>query len=313
MVFKKGGLLLSISVLAISGWAGFGMLSRQDLIPGRDLNVVLSPAAWPASPGKVTFAVIGDAGTGGKNQFRIASEMAQTYQRQPFGLLLTTGDNVYFGGVVGRVKEVVDKPYRSLFDAGVEFRPALGNRDVDQDDDDGDDVPSALAALGMPNRYYHFTRGPVDFFALNSNDMDSNQLTWLTNGLACSENRWQVVYLHHPLYSSGVHGSDLELRSALESILVTGGADIIFAGHDHNYERTLPQQDVTYVVTGGGGAHIRPVGSSHFTAMSEADHHFLLVRVADSTMRVTALGDDGETLDDFVLSPRAAQSLCSTQ
>ena len=313
MTRTKGFLLLSISILAISVWAGFDMLSRQDLIPGRDLKVLLSPKAWPASPGTVSFAVIGDAGTGGKNQFRVASEMAQTYQRQPFGLLLTTGDNVYFGGVVGRVKAVVDKPYRPLFDAGVEFRPALGNHDVDQDDDDGNDLPSTLAALSMPNRYYHFTRGPVDFFALDSNAMDEDQLTWLAGRLTCSENRWQVVYLHHPLYSSGVHGSGLELRSALESTLVSGGADIVFTGHDHNYERTLPQQGITYVVTGGGGAHIRPVGSSYFTVVNDADHHFVVVNVVDDTMRVTALDSDGETLDDFVLGPRAAQSPCSAQ
>ena len=311
MANKRGFLLISIIILAISGWAGFDVVSRQDLIPGSGLEVVLPPYAWPESPGNVTFAVIGDAGTGGRRQFRIASEMARTYQRQPFSLLLTTGDNTYFGDPVDKAEEVINKPYRPLLDAGVEFRPVLGNHDVDQNDDDGDDLPSALAALGMPDRYYHYTRGPVDFFALDSNDMDSGQLIWLTDRLTCSTNRWQVVYLHYPLYSSGVHGSNLELRRALESTLVAGGADIVFAGHDHNYERTLPQHGVTYVTTGGGGAQIRPVGSSQFTAVSEADHHFILVSVTNSTMLVTALDHDGERLDDFALSPRTAQNPCT--
>ena len=313
MTFTTGFLLLLISVLAISGWAGLGVLSRQDLIPGSELKVVLSPGAWPESPDQVAFAVIGDAGTGGRNQFRIASEMARMYERHPFSLLLTTGDNAYFGKVVGRVEAVVDRPYRPLLDAGVEFRPSLGNHDVDQDDDDGDDLPAVLAALRMPNRYYHFTRGPVDFFALDSNDIDSDQLMWLSDRLTCSERRWQVVYLHHPLYSSGAHGSDLEIRSALESTLVAGGADIVFTGHDHNYERTLPQQGITYVVTGGGGAHIRPVGSSDFTAASEAEHHFTFARVAGDAMHVTALDDDGEALDNFLLGPRSAQIPCTAR
>ncbi|MCZ6614758.1 MAG: hypothetical protein O6920_03105 [Chloroflexi bacterium] len=168
MTFTTGFLLLLISVLAISGWAGLGVLSRQDMIPGRELEIVLSPAAWLESPDQVTFAVVGDAGTGGRNQFRIASEMARMYGRHPFSLLLTTGDNVYFGEVVGRAEAVVDRPYGPLLDAGVEFRPTLGNHDVDLDDDDGDDLPAILATLHMPNRYYHFTRGPVDFFALDS-------------------------------------------------------------------------------------------------------------------------------------------------
>ena len=131
MTLKKGFLLIPIIVLAISGWAGFDVLSRQDLIAGRALTFVLPSYVPQKSLDEVTFAVIGDAGTGGKNQFGIASEMAQTYKQQPFSLLLTTGDNVYFGGVVDRAKEVIDKPYGPLFDAGVEFRPVLGNHDVD--------------------------------------------------------------------------------------------------------------------------------------------------------------------------------------
>ena len=166
--------MISISVLAILGWAGFHEVSRLDLIPGRDLNYVLRPNAWPESPSEVSFAVIGDAGTGGENQFRIASRMAQSYELQPFSLLLTTGDNVYFGDVITRAKEVVDKPYRPLFDAGVEFRPVLGNHDIGREDEDDDELASTLAALHMPAGYYHFTRGPVDFIALDSNDMDSD-------------------------------------------------------------------------------------------------------------------------------------------
>ena len=310
MTLKNLSLALSVSILAISGWAGFGVLSRQDLIAGAELKIALPGNAWSDSIDQVAFAVIGDAGTGGRNQFRIASEMAETYRRHPFSLLLTTGDNVYFGDVVDRVREVVDKPYQPLFDAGVEFRPALGNHDVDDDDDD---IPLTLAALRMPSRYYAFRRGPVDFFALDSNDMDSDQILWLTNALICSKNHWQVVYLHHPLYSSGMHGSDLELRAPLEAALVRGGVDIVFSGHDHNYERTLPQQGVTYVVTGGGGAHIRRVDSSAFTAVSEADLHFTFVKVVNNTMHVIALEDDGEIMDDFVLNPRAAQIPCLVQ
>ena len=317
MRHKKGLLLIPIVVLVISGWAGIDVVLRLDRIPGSVSELVLQPDVWPKSPSEVTFAVIGDAGTGGVQQFRVASQMAQTYRSEPFGLLLTTGDNVYFGGVVNRVQDVVDKPYRPLFGAGVEFRPSLGNHDVEKDDgdadDDGPDLPATLAALGIPDRYYQFTSGPVDFFALDSNDMDNDQLIWLSDRLACSENAWQVVYLHHPLYSSGAHGSNLELRAVLESALVAGGADIVFTGHDHNYERTLPQQGITHVVTGGGGAQIRSVGSSEFTAVSDADHHFLLARVADGTMRITAIASDGELMDNFAVSPRAALRACNTQ
>ncbi len=171
MAVRNGFIVISLAILAFLVWAGSIVTSRLDLIPGRALEIALTRDAQPVPPDRVTFVVIGDAGTGGRHQFRVALEMAQAYQREPFSLLLTTGDNVYFGDVVERVEEVVDTPYKPLFDAGVEFRPVLGNHDVEQQDDDADELSLALAALRMPARYYRFTQGPVDYFALDSNAM----------------------------------------------------------------------------------------------------------------------------------------------
>lgn len=307
----KYKLILTLGMLLIlvtAGWTGFRWLFHQDMIPGRIHDIVLVPTAWPESGNEVRFAVIGDFGTGGRNQYRVAKELANTYRRQPFSLLLTTGDNVYSGHVTASAKEVIDKPYRPLFDADVEFRPSLGNHDLDSDDED--DLPRILGALRMPHRYYRFEQGPVDFFALDSNYLDSSQLAWLEQGLSCSNNHWQVVYFHHPPYSSGKHGSDLELRAEIESILVDGGADIAFSGHDHNYERIFPQQGVTYVVTGGGGANLRPVGTSEFTAVSESELHFVLVEVSAKTMRAVAIDDEGDVLDEFIVEPRKGNLPC---
>ena len=87
--------------------------------------------------------------------------MARTYRNQPYSHLLTVGDNVYGGDVVERAADVIDKPYKPLFDAGVEFRPALGNHDLD----DPDDLAETLETLGIPSRYYQFTDGPVEVFS----------------------------------------------------------------------------------------------------------------------------------------------------
>ena len=179
------------------------------------------------------------------------------YRKQLYEHLLTVGDNVYGGDVVDRSADVIDKPYKPLFDAGVEFHPALGNHDLD----DLDDQAETLATLGIPHRYYYFTDGPVDFFALDSNWMDDDQLRWLKKGLVCSDSSWQVVYMHHPLYSSGKHGSDTDLRETLETVLIAGGTDIVLSGHDHDYERSTPQHGIVHVVT-GGGANLRIVGAS---------------------------------------------------
>ena len=295
----------AVIILVLAGWLGVGCSGPGDEASSSLPQVVLTPSAWPDGPDVLTFAVIGDFGTGGSDQFRVAAQMEQAYQEQPYEYLLTVGDNAYDGTVAERAAEVIDRPYRPLFDAGVRFRPTLGNHDHDDDY-----LPVTLSGLGMPRRYYRFSDGPVDFFALDSNWMDGDQLAWLEKGLSCSDSRWQVVYLHHPMYSSGKHGSDISLREALEPVLVRGGADVLLAGHEHNYERTTPREGIVHIVTGGGGAELRDVGSSDFTVVSKSELHFLLVEVVDDSMEIEAINVDGAIIDSFAIEPRSRLASC---
>ena len=87
-------------------------------------------------------------------------------------------------------------------------------------------------------RFYTFKKGDARFFALDSNYMDQPQLKWLEEQLSRSNDRWKIAYFHHPLYSSGArHGSEVDLRTRLEPLFVKYGVDIVFAGHEHFYER----------------------------------------------------------------------------
>mgnify|MGYP006106652641 CR=1 FL=1 len=72
----------------------------------------------------------------------------------------------------------------------------------------------------------------------------STQYAWLEQDLS-SVNRdvtpFVIVYGHKPMYSSNsYHGSEVELRDALEELYITQGVDLVIAGHDHFYERTWP-------------------------------------------------------------------------
>jgi len=44
---------------------------------------------------KITFAVIGDWGTGEDDQYGLAKKMFETHQQSAFDLILTAGDNIY--------------------------------------------------------------------------------------------------------------------------------------------------------------------------------------------------------------------------
>jgi hypothetical protein len=52
-------------------------------------------------------------------------------------------------------------------------------------------------------RYYRFKKGSATFFALDSNYMDSSQLSWLQTQLQSTNTPWKISFFHHPLYSDG--------------------------------------------------------------------------------------------------------------
>jgi hypothetical protein len=70
-----------------------------------------------------------------------------------------------------------------------------------------------------------------------------------------------LAYWHRPRFSSGPHGNDNEL-DALWRILAGARADVVLAGHDHDYERFTPMnadgeadpEGVMQFVAGTGGA-----------------------------------------------------------
>ena len=72
----------------------------------------------------------------------------------------------------------------------------------------------------------------------------SVQYSWLEQELQSvdrSNTPFVIVYGHSPMYSSNsYHGSEVELRTAVEQLYVDYGVDFVIAGHDHFYERTWP-------------------------------------------------------------------------
>ena len=92
---------------------------KMDLFPGNPPNVALQPEAWSVTEESVTFAILGDNGTGGRNAMDIARQMALTYEETPYGLVVLLGDISYYGSIADRYEEVFFEPLGPLLDAGV--------------------------------------------------------------------------------------------------------------------------------------------------------------------------------------------------
>jgi hypothetical protein len=153
-------------------------------------------------------------------------------------------------------------------------------------------------------RFYTFTKGDARFFVLDSNYMDQPQITWLEEQLSRSKDRWKIAYFHHPLYSSGGrHGSEVDLRTQVEPLFIKHGVDIVFAGHEHFYERIKPQHGIYYFIQGGsaklakGDIQRTPLTAKGF----DGDSSFMLAELGKDAVHFQVLSRLGKPVDTGVL------------
>ncbi len=256
----------------------------------------------PMKDGSVRFAILGDAGTGGSAQRRVAERLVATHGIYPFEFVLMLGDNLYGDEDPADYAAKFERPYKPLLDAGVEFYAALGNHD--------DVAQRFYEPFNMKGeRYYTFKapRGSVRFFALDSNYMQQEQLAWLEKELPASDSDWKIAFCHHPLYSSGDrHGPDEELRAQLEPLFVEHGVDVVFTGHEHFYERIKPQKGIHYIISGSAAKLRRGnITESKLTAKGfDEGYTFMVIEIAGDEMHFQTLTDRGRTVDAGVLRRR---------
>jgi 3',5'-cyclic AMP phosphodiesterase CpdA len=265
-----------------------------------------SPAARPwamqasPEPGRepFRFAVIGDNGTGSREQYEVGATMAAVHARSPFSLVLMLGDNLYGRQEAADFADKFERPYRALLDARVLFRATLGNHD-----DPGQiDYPS----FGMNGqRYYTFVERGVRFISIDSLRLDTAQQAWIERVLTLSREPWKIAFFHYPLYSNASrHGSDVELRVLLEPILVRHGVNVVFSGHDHIYERVKPQKGITYFLAGSGGqlrkGDLRPAATT--AAGFDQDQVFVVAAIQGDEMAFQAISRTGTVVDAGVIA-----------
>jgi 3',5'-cyclic AMP phosphodiesterase CpdA len=255
-------------------------------------------AAFPLQAKSVRFAAIGDMGTGDQFQTGTAQQMVKSRAAFPFDFVIMLGDNIYGGQGAKDLEKKFAVPYKNLLDAGVLFYAALGNHD---NTNERFYKPFNMNGLN----YYAYKKGNVHFFALDSNSPDPKQLAWLETELKNAGNgEWKICYFHHPLYTAGkFHGPDTDLRKVLEPIFVKYGVDVVFAGHEHVYERVKPQQGVYYFVEGASGelraGNLKP--SAETAKGFDTDRSFILIEIAGDDLYFQATSRLGAVIDSGVI------------
>lgn len=296
--------LALVTASGLVAWAsGAGVTLPWTASHDRPSAVVGTPAGVPAphppsSPPTTRLAVAGDTGTGSDPERATAQEMAAQARTDPYNALVLLGDLVYPDGDPSLVTQRVTDPFSPVLSTGTELVPVLGNHDYRSDNQQ-----QILRALGRDRSWYTQRVGSVLVVVLDSNRVgDPAQTAWLRRTLAAprSPGTWVVAAMHHPAYSAGHHGSDLDVRAAWAPLFAQYGVPLVLAGHDHDYQRSRPQDGVTYVVS-GGGAILRPTGQEDFTAVSSSTLHYLDLAAGTDRLVGRAIDQDGNLVDTFMI------------
>jgi cysteine-rich repeat protein len=267
----------------------------------------------PARP--FSFFVLGDSGCGCSAQRAVAARMLAA----PADFILHTGDMIYENGEAEDFDPRFFVPYRDLL-RRVVLWPSRGNHDVRTANGapwrDAFWTPANNAA-GTED-YYSFDYGNAHVVVLDSNantTPGSAQHEFLDQDLAASTARWKFVVFHHTIYSGALHGSDLDIRADLTPVFDRHRVDMVFMGHDHDYERTLPLYADTvvapgagtvYVTTGGGGKELYDVEAGRRTAYAESAYHVTRVAIDGDTLDLNMIRSDGAIRDTMSLTKAAA-------
>lgn len=274
-----------------------------------------------AQVGTFKFLVVGDSGMNNQAQLDVAAQMGT----EDASFFIHTGDVIYPAGGIGAAVQEYNyryfRPYQGFLNRIPSF-PVVGNHDLyglfGQPFRDAFTLPSNGTGGNLEELYYSFEWGDAKFIAIESNTLfqysaTGTHMSWLSRELRQNTKKWVVVYLHAPLYSAGSHGDNVALQNNLGPLFENYGVDLVIAGHDHNYERTKPikafNTDPSYpglihIVTGGGGAGLRPVVSNANSDVAISAYHYMRFEVAGDTMTGEAVTETGAVLDRFQIRSR---------
>jgi hypothetical protein len=177
---------------------------------------------------------------------------------------------------------------------------------------------SELGGEGLRG-FYSLDVSGVHLLAIDSNQIHRReQLQWLAADLQAAEARRvraTLAWMHDGPFSMGYHGGNTTAARELVPILERYHVSLLVSGHDHNYERGR-RGTLNYVVTGGGGAELRPLrcgvpGKRRCKNPPLAffnEHHYVRLDVLPGALQLCPRRLDGSPLEECLtlrLPPRS--------
>jgi len=275
----------------------------------------------------ISFIVIGDWGNNGnKKQKLVAQSMDNLAAKRKVDFIISTGDNFYSKGVDSKDDSLWQIAYQQVYNLpyikDLDWYVVLGNHDYQGNYKAQLDYSRVDNNWILPNNYYskekfadNFTakfifadtnplkksywEKPDTYRYINEQDTAA-QLHWLDSTLTSSTANWNIVIGHHPVYSSGKHGSNDELINSFKPLFNANGVQAYFAGHEHDLQHQKPVGSVHYFIS-GAGAKTRPTGKNKDTSFSTDKLGFAYVTLTSNELKLEFIDADGKTIYKTVI------------
>ena len=143
------------------------------------------------------------------------------------------------------------------------------------------------------NQVFSVRYDNIQFFCLDSNREFWylwQQRDWLKHQLADSDAKWQILVLHHPLYSLKGAMNNLIQRWMFDDLLQEYGVDLVLQGHEHAYARmrtegkTIP----VYTVSHCSPKNYRIEFDERFDRFGSGSRYYQKVSIHGDTLFMTA-------------------------
>ena len=224
--------------------------------------------------------------------------------------VLTMGDNQYDDAHYSDFTSYYDKSWGKFKSI---TKPIPGNHETYDDTPFGGYL-KYFGPIATPQgkKYYSYNIGNWHFVALDSNDFakeeslaEPAQLTWLKQDLAKNTKGCVAAYYHHPYFSSGDHGDNPDAEPLWQT-MIDNKVDLVLNGHDHHYERFLPQnfdgepdpKGPVQIIGGTGGKDLYDINPAHpATAKLLSTFGVLKLSMTDTTFSSQLIGLDSDVLD----------------
>lgn len=260
-----------------------------------------SVAAAPGADASLRFAVYGDTRDGHEVHRQIVEHVLSFHP----AFVLQTGDLVHNGGNAEEWKTF--DGITSAMRQQVPYYPARGNHDVASEGYYEQRVTQPI--LSGNKLYYSFEKGTLHFVSIDTEQPlgpESEEGRWLEDDLAQAQSagRFIIPFFHKAMFSIGRHAAQADvvaLKSILHPLFKRYGVRLAFEGHDHLYYHTI-RDDITYVVTGGGGAPLYDKEHPELGLPQDVfkkAYHFCIVDVYADRVEVSAYRSDLAEIDRF--------------